>query len=95
VLLLAVLSRWGSPGHASLYRGGGALVTTMQSERIKNPFNKDETKNLFTGKSTEVLNDAFTRANRASRQAGATDRFVEILQPLGMSRMKTRRAMSL
>jgi C-terminal processing protease CtpA/Prc len=41
-------------------------------------------KNPFTGKPTNVLNDAFTRANRAARRAGATDRIVEIRQPLGM-----------
>jgi len=40
--------------------------------------------NPFTGKGTEVKNDAFTRANRAARRAGATDRIVEIRQPLGM-----------
>jgi len=40
--------------------------------------------NPFTGKGTEVKNDAFTRANRAARRAGATDRMVEIRQPLGM-----------
>ena len=33
---------------------------------------------------TTVKNDAFTRANRASRAAGASDRIVEIRQPLGM-----------
>lgn len=30
------------------------------------------------------LNDAFTRANRASRSAGAGDRTVEILLPIGL-----------
>ena len=32
----------------------------------------------------KVNNDAFTRANRATRSAGADDRIVEILLPLGM-----------
>lgn len=32
----------------------------------------------------KVKNDAFTRANRSARQAGADDRTVEILLPLGL-----------
>ena len=32
----------------------------------------------------KVKNDAFTRANRSARQAGADDRMVEILLPLGL-----------
>ena len=34
--------------------------------------------------SLQIKNDAFARANRASRAAGASDRMVEIRQPLGM-----------
>lgn len=36
------------------------------------------------GLSMKVEDNAFTRANRAARSAGADDRTVELLQPLGM-----------
>lgn len=64
-------------------------VSTGSQYLCMSEFNKGESKdgkfvNPFTGKSTDILNDAFTRNNRAARSAGATDRVVEIRQPLGL-----------
>ncbi len=73
VLLLSILSMCLSFSPTRFSRSNIGLTMQWGKEF-------DKSKKIETG----VKNDAFTRANRASRAAGASDRVVEIRQPLGM-----------
>jgi C-terminal processing protease CtpA/Prc len=57
-----------------------SLVVLTSSFGLTSTMNRVSTRSM----KMEVKNDAFTRANRETRKAGADDRMVELRKPMGM-----------